>query len=107
VVVTKTVSKEILRDEWDLPFGGTEEIEVVLDEMRHANRWSNTFELVIHDKRDDTYWSMTYNLGTGDEGECPWEYEREVELTQVVPRPVTTYKYVSVEVPDSTSTKVP
>lgn len=91
--MTKTISKDILRNEWDLPGGGTDEIEIVSDELRHSNRWSNTFELVIHDKRDDTYWSMLYNRGTGDEGERPWEYEKEVELTQVFPCPVTVVKY--------------
>jgi hypothetical protein len=97
---TKTVSKNILRNEWDLPGGGTEEIEVVSNELQHSNRWSNTFKLVIHDNRDDTYWSMLYDIGTGDKGERPWEYENEVELTRVYPKQIMITTYVDTPTED-------
>ena len=97
MAITKMMKSSVLLDEWDLPFGGTDEIIIVSNEMRHSNRWSNTFELVIHDLHNDIYWSMLYDIGTGDEGERPWEYEKEVELTKVVPKIVEKIIYVNAE----------
>ena len=97
MAITKIVKSSILKNEWDLPFEGTDEIVIVLNEWRHKNRWSNTFELVIHDLHNDTYWSMLYDIGTGDEGERAWQYTKEVELTRVVPKVVEKTIYVDVE----------
>ncbi len=97
MAITKIVKSSVLQDEWDLPFEGTDEIVIVSNEMRSSNRWSNTFELVIHDLHDDTYWSMLYNLGTGAEGEQPWERKKEVELVKVVPKIVEKTIYVNAE----------
>lgn len=85
------VSKDIVKDEWDLPFGGTDEVVVVQNEECGGSRWANIYELVI--KKDDKFWQTDYRLGTGDEGERPWEYIDEVEFEEVEPYEVTVVKY--------------
>lgn len=92
--ITKNIDVETLCEEYNLPFDGTDEIIIVNNELIDRSRWANLFKLIIHDLRDDTYWSMRYRLGTGDEGERPWEHEKVVTLTRVYPKQITITQYV-------------
>ena len=98
--ITKSVSVETLVEEYNLPFDGTDEIIIVSNELIDSSRWANLFKLIIHDLRDDTYWSMRYRLGTGDEGERPWEHEDVVQLTRVYPKLITITTYVDTPTED-------
>lgn len=85
------VSVDVVKEEWELPYGGNPEVEVMENVQEGKNRWSNTYRLVV--KKDDRFWLTTYERGTGDEGVRPWEYVDEVTFKEVFPWEVTKIEY--------------
>lgn len=75
------LSKSVVRDEMDLPYGGSDRAEIIRDTMIDTSRWTVDHELIV--KIDGVLYSCLYGRGTGDEGELPWEYDDEVEFTPV------------------------
>lgn len=84
--LSKDVAKSILYED-------SEDYKVVLDQEQGTNRWSNTHSLVIQRLSDQLFFETEYCIGTGDEGERPWEYDDEVDFRQVFPKQVVTTIY--------------
>lgn len=64
-------------------------------------RWTMVHSLVVKDA-DGKYWATTYERGlTENQDIDPFEYQSEVEFSQVVKIPVTTYVYKGMGLVDS------
>ena len=80
-------------DEW---FEGNPRINfrLVHAELIDTTRWSHVHERVYWDLDADKCWRTTYRTGATEcQDETPYEYEKEVELEEVVPTEVTVVKY--------------
>lgn len=56
--------------------------EIILDTIIDHTRWSVCHELIF--KYQDKYYSAGYSVGaTEHQDESPWEYDEEVECTEV------------------------
>lgn len=55
-------------------------------------RWANEYELVF--KRDGKIWSFVYRMGTGDDGELPFQHVDDVECVEMesYEKTVTAYR---------------
>ena len=82
--------KEFLIDELDLPYSAIE------DKVIDNSRWSIQHEIIFEyeGKNYRTY----YQVGaTESQDERPWEYDDEVECTEVVQQEVTIMAWVPVK----------
>ncbi len=88
------VSREIVYNEWGLPFDDNEEegIKIISDEIVDTGRWSIHHELIV--KIKDKFYKTTYSIGATEyQEERPWEYDKEVEFTEVKPVEKTVIVY--------------
>lgn len=59
-----------------------------------TSRWANIYELIF--EHEGKLYSTDFRRGTGDSGECPWEYEKGtdlIECPEVEPYEVKVTKY--------------
>ncbi len=68
--------------------------KVVADYEVGNARWAVIRTLVI-ERADGKFFEGTYRLGTGDNGERPWEHDDTAEFTEVIARQKVTTEYVS------------
>lgn len=84
--------KEYLMKELGLPWDNT-----VSEEIIDTTRWSVIKEIIFQDK-DGKYYQTTYSQGATEyQDESPWEYENEVECTEVELKEVKVMKWVPKE----------
>jgi hypothetical protein len=70
---------------------------IVLDEITDHSRWSIHHRIVV--RINGRLFESHYSVGATEyQDESPWEYDNEVEFTEVIPKEVTIIKYVPVEV---------
>jgi len=70
-----------------------EDYKVIVDEIISTTRWAVVHKLIF--KHDGKFWQTTYNVpATEMQEEMPFEYQEVVNCRQVVPKEVTTIKYV-------------
>ena len=87
----KVFSKDSLKDELDLPYSNT-----VVDKIIDTTRWSIVHEIVFED--NGKFYQTTYSEGATEmQDERPWEYDDEVECTEVELREVKVKKWMPVE----------
>ena len=87
----KVFSKDYLKDEFDLPYSNT-----VVDKIIDTTRWSIVHEIVFED--NGKFYQTTYSEGATEmQDERPWEYDDEVECTEVELREVKVKKWMPVE----------
>ena len=92
-MITRTFTKDFLVDELDLP---DNDGIIVYNELIDTSRWSNIYSLVF--KHEDKFYSTTYSVGaTESQDESPWEYQDEVECTEVEAKEVTVTTWVAKE----------
>ena len=71
-----TFSKQYLMNELDLPDNA------ILDEICDTSRWSVNHSIVFADK--GKFYRANYSVGATEvQDESPWEYENNVECTEV------------------------
>ena len=87
----KTFIKEYLMEELDLPYGSLE------DEIIDTSRWSIHHKIVFEDKDSRKYETFYSEGATECQDESPWEYEDEIECTEVEQREVKVIKWMPVE----------
>ena len=64
-------------EEMDLPYEGTIE-----DRIIDTSRWSEIHEIIF--EKDGKFYSAEYSCGATEGGdETPWEYNDEIECTEV------------------------
>ncbi len=89
--MVKTFDKDYLVNELDLPYAAEE------DHVVDNSRWSINHEIVFKDK-DGKYYSTAYSVGATEcQDEGPWEYEDQVECTEVEKRQVMVEKWMPVD----------
>ncbi len=82
--------KEFLMNELDLPWSAIE------NNIVDSSRWSISYEIVF--KHEEKYYSAYYSVGaTESQDESPWEYEDEVECTEVEQKEIVIKQWVAVE----------
>lgn len=87
----KVFSKDYLKDELDLPYSNT-----VVDQIIDTTRWSIVHKIVFED--NGKFYQTTYSEGATEmQDERPWEYDDEVECTEVELREVKVKKWMPVE----------
>lgn len=87
----KTFSKEYLMNELRLPY------EAIRDKVIDNSRWSIFHEIVFED-RDGKHYRTTYSVGATEcQDEAPWEYDDQIECTEVEQKEVTIMDWVPVE----------
>ena len=83
-MATKKFSKEFMQD--SILWGGGEKPGkpcLIEDNIIDHTRWSVIHKIVFRDA-DGTFYQTTYSVGaTESQNESPWEYEPEVECTEV------------------------
>ena len=87
----KVFSKDYLKDELDLPYSNT-----VVDKIIDTTRWSIVHEIVF--EYNGKFYQTTYSEGATEmQYESPWEYDDEVECTEVELREIKIKKWMPVE----------
>ena len=87
----KIFSKDYLKNELDLPYENT-----IVDKIIDTTRWSIIHEIVFED--NGKFYQTTYSEGATEiQDERPWEYEDEVECTEIELREVKVKKWMPVE----------
>lgn len=82
--------KDFLVDELDLPDSAIE------DNIYDTRRWSEDHEIVF--KYDGKYYQACYSCGATEmQDESPWEYEDEIDCTEVVQKEILVKKWVKKE----------
>lgn len=77
--LTKDQAQEIL---WE----DTEDFTIIRDEIVENSRWSEHHDLIVQRVSDQKFFRAAYSCGlTESQDESPWEYEKEVTFTEVVP----------------------
>ncbi len=85
--------REFLTDELDLPWSKENKVE---DNVIDNSRWSIHHELIF--KHDGKFYSTSYSVGATEcQDERPWEYEDEVECTEVTQQEIKVMAWVPVE----------
>lgn len=88
--ITKIFSKDYLRNELELPYSA------VKDDIVDNSRWSIHHEIIFKD--GDKFYRTSYSVGATEyQDESPWEYEDNVECTQVELKQVMVTKWVDKE----------
>ena len=86
----KTFSRQYLRDELDLPWAA------LFDEIVDTSRWSIHHRCVFAD--NGKFYEAYYSVGaTESQFESPWEYDENVECSEVVAKEVTVIKWMRVK----------
>lgn len=84
-------SKDYLKNELDLPYENT-----IVDKIIDTKRWSVIHEIVFEDK--GKFYLTTYSEGATEcQDEEPWEYEDEIDCTEVELREVKVRKWMPVK----------
>lgn len=87
----KVFSKDYLKDELNLPYDNA-----IVDRIIDTTRWSIIHEIVFED--NGKFYQTIYSEGATEmQDERPWEYEDEIECTEVELREVKLKKWVPVE----------
>lgn len=87
----KKFSTEYLK-KLGLPYDG----DVMEDNIIENDRWTITHEIVFEDK--GKFYKTRYSEGATEmQDERPWEYENEVECTEVELREVTIQKWLPID----------
>lgn len=87
----KIFNKDYLVKELDLPWAA------VYDEIIDNGRWSIHHYCVFEDQ-DGKFYSTHYSVGATEyQDERPWEYDNNVECTEVELRKVTVEKWMPVD----------
>ena len=85
-------SKDFLVDELDLP--DNDDI-VMLDEIVDSSRWSIIHNIVF--EHEGKFYQTGYSVGaTESQDEGPWEYDDEVECTEVELKEVMVKQWIAV-----------
>lgn len=88
----KVFSRDYLKDELDLPYSSNAIVDRIID----TTRWSIVHEIVFED--NCKFYQTTYSEGATEiQDESPWEYDDEVECTEVELREVKVKKWMPVE----------
>ena len=75
-------SKQALMDH-DLPFGGSDVVDLVESKLVDHTRWSVHYEIIFK-WTDGKYYKTEYSEGATEmQDEGPWEYQDEVECIEV------------------------
>lgn len=83
-------SKDYLRDELDLPSSA------LVDDIIDNSRWSIHHKIVFEDK--GKFYQTYYSEGATEmQDESPWEYDDDVECTEVELRDVKVKKWIPVK----------
>ena len=91
MVRTKVFSKDYLMDELDLPYENT-----IVDRIVDTTRWSIIHEIVFED--NGKFYMTTYSEGATEiQDERPWEYDDEIECTEVELKEIKVKKWIPVE----------
>ena len=89
-MTTKMFGKDYLKYELDLPCNS------IVDRIVDTTRWSVVHEIVFED--NGKFYQTTYSEGATEmQDERPWEYDDEVECTEVELREVKVKKWMPVE----------
>ena len=82
--------KEFLIDELDLPDSAIE------DKVVDNSRWSIQHEIIF--EHEGKFYRTHYQVGaTESQDEGPWEYDDEIECTEVIRQEVTVMAWVPVK----------
>lgn len=83
-------SKDYLTNELDLPYSA------IYDEITDNSRWSIYHTCVF--ENNGKFYTTGYSVGATEcQDESPWDYEDEVECTEVELKEVVVKKWVPVE----------
>lgn len=86
----KIFKRDYLVNELDLPYNAIEE------ELIDNSRWSLDYRIVFED--NGKFYETYYSVGATEcQEERPWEYEDEVECTEVEKREILVKKWVAVD----------
>ena len=86
----KIFSKDYLKNKLELP------TNAVVDKIIDTTRWSIVHEIVFKD--NGKFYQTTYSEGATEmQPERPWEYDDEIECTEVELREVKVKKWIPVE----------
>lgn len=89
--IVKVFSKDYLKNELGLPYGA------IKDDIIDNSRWSIRHEIVFSDK--GKFYRTSYSVGATEcQDESPWEYDAEIECTEVELKKVMVTKWVDKEV---------
>ena len=95
--VTSKFPRSLLKDDWDVPYGGNGMCEVIRDDIVETNRWSAIHDVVFRAPDDGLLYMVDYSVGlTEYQDESPWEDLDEVVGTQVEVYEKTTLDYRAV-----------
>jgi len=87
----KMFKREFLVDELDLPWEG-----VIEDKIIDNSRWSIQHEIIF--EVEGKFYRTYYSVGATEcQDERPWEYEDEIECTEVEKKLVQIEKWIPVE----------
>lgn len=88
----KVFNKEYLTKELGLPY----DCKLIEDDIIDTTRWSIVHEIVFEDK--GKFYMTTYSEGATEcQDEKPWEYDDEIECTEVELKEVKVKKWIPVE----------
>jgi len=86
-------SKEFMCEVLD----GENKTKIIEDKITGNGRW-NIFHNLIWQHIDGRVFQCQYSVGaTETQEESPWEYEKEIECTEMVKRLITTEKWIPKE----------
>lgn len=89
-MLKKVFNRDYLRNEHDLPWSA------LFDEMVDQGRWTTTHRCIF--ENDGKFFEAYYSVGSTEScEESPWEYEDEVECTEVELKEVTIKKWLPVQ----------
>ena len=99
----RTFDKDFLVDELGLPYEDGDNIQS--DYIVDTTRWSEIHDLIF--KYEDKFYQTSYSVGATEcQDERPWEYDDEVECTEVHKVSVQMSVWKPVEVEDSSKSTV-
>lgn len=86
----KTFSKDYLKNELDLPYSA------IFDEIIDNGRWSIIHRCIFQDH--GKFYETSYSVGATEcQDESPWEYEDNIESTEVELSEVKVKKWMPVK----------
>lgn len=87
----KTFTKDYLKNELELPWSANE------DNVIDTSRWSVHHKIVFED--GGKYYQTYYSVGATEcQDESPWEYEDNIECTEVEQKEVLVKQWVEVTI---------
>lgn len=89
----KLTAEEAREVVWD----DHEDFTTIEKEITDTSRWSIQYEGVFKHEPTGKFYSADWSVGaTEQQDESPFEYETEVEFTEVAPQEITIIKYLPV-----------